>query len=199
MNEMNEAFETLKSVSEENKITVGEITVYMRMLREWHRLGYPRKFHMMGKELSGSDYKGDISNAQGYVRDLERKGLIKRRDIAYNNVGQTKYIIVRKKIATTKKEKKDHEQVIRYLNERTGRRFSLKTKAYKAKIYARLSEGYTIDDMKTVIDKKVAEWKGTEYEKYLSPTTLFSPSHFDVYLNQADITPTEVKRGGKYI
>ena len=35
-----------------------------------------------------------------------------------------------------------------------------------------------------MIDKKSAEWLGTEFEKYLRPDTLFTPKHFEAYLNQ---------------
>ncbi|MDE5670376.1 MAG: conserved phage C-terminal domain-containing protein, partial [Eubacterium sp.] len=53
----------------------------------------------------------------------------------------------------------------------------------KSLINARLNEGFTVDDFEKVIDNKVSEWKGTEYEKYLRPETLFS-NKFESYLNQ---------------
>ena len=59
-----------------------------------------------------------------------------------------------------------------------------------------MKEGYTVNDFKTVIDKKCREWKGTKLEKYLTPKTLFAPSHFDTYLNSnetATMTDTERK------
>ena len=40
----------------------------------------------------------------------------------------------------------------------------------------------TVDDFKTVIDKKCDEWIGTEWEKYLRPETLFG-TKFEGYLN----------------
>lgn len=49
---------------------------------------------------------------------------------------------------------------------------------------ARLSEGYTVDDFKDVIDKKFAEWSGTKWEKYLRPSTLFNSEKFPAYLNE---------------
>ena len=54
----------------------------------------------------------------------------------------------------------------------------------------RLKEGYTIDDFKTVIDKKVSGWLGTEFEQYLTPQTLFG-SKFEKYLNQKIITKSK--------
>ena len=50
-------------------------------------------------------------------------------------------------------------------------------------VKARLKEGFTVDDFKTVIDKKVKAWKGTAFEQYLTPFTLFGEK-FEIYLNQ---------------
>jgi uncharacterized phage protein (TIGR02220 family) len=75
-------------------------------------------------------------------------------------------------------------EIVGYLNEKTGKRYSASTKSTASSINARLEDGYTVDDFKTVIDVKVNEWKGTDYEKYLTPDTLFRPSKFEKYLNQ---------------
>ena len=91
---------------------------------------------------------------------------------------------------------KSHIEIIEYLNLKTGSKFKPTTKPYIQAIRSRLKEGYTVDDFKTVIDKKCREWKGTKLEKYLTPKTLFAPSHFDTYLNSnemAAMTDTERK------
>lgn len=91
---------------------------------------------------------------------------------------------------------KSHYEIIEYLNLKTGSKFKPTTKPYVQAIRSRLKEGYTVDDFKTVIDKKCREWKGTKLEKYLTPKTLFAPSHFDTYLNSnemAAMTDTERK------
>lgn len=91
---------------------------------------------------------------------------------------------------------KSHFEIIEYLNQKTGSKFKPTTKPYVQAIRSRLKEGYTVDDFKTVIDKKCREWKGTKLEKYLTPKTLFAPSHFDTYLNSnemAVMTDTERK------
>lgn len=91
---------------------------------------------------------------------------------------------------------KSHFEIIEYLNIKTGSKFKATTKPYIQAIRSRLKEGYTVDDFKTVIDKKCREWKGTKLEKYLTPKTLFAPSHFDTYLNSnemAAMTDTERK------
>lgn len=91
---------------------------------------------------------------------------------------------------------KSHFEIIEYLNLKTGSKFKPTTKPYVQAIRSRLKEGYTVEDFKTVIDKKCREWKGTKLEKYLTPKTLFAPSHFDTYLNSnemAVMTDTEKK------
>lgn len=75
-------------------------------------------------------------------------------------------------------------EIIKYLNAKTGKDFRHSSQATVRLIEARLNEGYQVEDFKKVIDNKVMEWKGTEQEQYLRPETLFSPSHFESYLNQ---------------
>lgn len=72
--------------------------------------------------------------------------------------------------------------IVDYLNEKAGTSYRAGSKATQQHINARLSEGYTVEDFKAVIDKKCAEWKGTEFEQYLRPSTLFG-SKFENYLN----------------
>ena len=75
------------------------------------------------------------------------------------------------------------KEIVDYLNIINGSKFNYKTINTQKHINARLKENYTLDDFKTVIDKKVNEWKGTEMEKYLCPDTLFG-TKFEKYLNQ---------------
>lgn len=78
----------------------------------------------------------------------------------------------------------DVKTIIEYLNLKAKKSFRATTKLYERYINARLSEGYTLEDFKHVIDVKCAEWMNTDHEQYLRPDTLFAPSHFDSYLNQ---------------
>ncbi|HEL9598340.1 TPA: phage replisome organizer N-terminal domain-containing protein [Streptococcus suis] len=74
---------------------------------------------------------------------------------------------------------------IQYLNQETGHTYKFIATHTKF-IQARYKDGYTLEDFKKVIDTKVAQWKNnTEMAKYLRPKTLFSPSNFDSYLNEA--------------
>lgn len=76
-----------------------------------------------------------------------------------------------------------YKEIIDYLNEKTNSNYRYTTKKNQTLIHARCEEGFTIDDFKSVIDKKVEEWGGTEWEKYLRPETLFG-TKFEGYLNQ---------------
>ena len=77
--------------------------------------------------------------------------------------------------------------IVEYLNEQAGTNYKHTSKKTQTCIHARLEEGFTVDDFKDVIDKKCAAWKGTEYEQYLRPETLFG-TKFESYLN-AKVTP----------
>ena len=78
-----------------------------------------------------------------------------------------------------------YEDIIDYLNQKAGTHYRYSSADTKKHIKARLNDGYTLDDFKAVINKKVSEWKGTEMEKYLRPATLFG-SKFESYLNQKE-------------
>lgn len=76
------------------------------------------------------------------------------------------------------------DEIIAYLNEKTGRSFKSKSDKTKKCIHARMSEGFTIDDFKAVIDIKTKQWlKDEKMNEYLRPETLFG-TKFEGYLNQ---------------
>ena len=75
------------------------------------------------------------------------------------------------------------KEVISYLNLKAKKNFKIGTASHQKFIKARLKEGYVLEDFKKVVDIMVAKWKGTEYEQYLQPQTLFG-NKMDNYLNQ---------------
>lgn len=81
----------------------------------------------------------------------------------------------------------ERKEIIDYLNMVLGTRYTRSANTTKKCIDARLNDGYTVDDFKTVIDKKAKEWLGTDMEKYLRPETLFG-NKFEGYLNQTEST-----------
>ena len=80
-------------------------------------------------------------------------------------------------------------EIIAHLNEVTGKRYSPNTKDTREKVSARWSEyqGMPYDERLAMfigmIDTMVTCWKGTRWEQYLKPSTLFRPTKFDEYAN----------------
>ena len=86
-----------------------------------------------------------------------------------------------------KKEKNNniYSLVIDYLNRKANTNYRSSTKNTQSFINARVSEGFTVEDFKKVIDSKSKEWLNTDFEKYLRPATLFG-TKFENYLNEAN-------------
>lgn len=81
------------------------------------------------------------------------------------------------------KKPDDIDEVINHLNHRLGTRYKTTTQATRKLIKARLKEGFTVEDMKLVIDKKATEWVGNQkMAQYLRPDILFG-NKFEGYLN----------------
>lgn len=78
--------------------------------------------------------------------------------------------------------KEKAKAIIAYLNEKAGTKFRSTSHSTQALIRARLEEGFDVIDFETVIDKKCAEWIGTDFAQYLRPSTLFGIK-FESYLN----------------
>lgn len=72
-------------------------------------------------------------------------------------------------------------QVVEYLNKKAFKHYQPDSKKTVSLIKQRLNEGYIKEDFYKVIDNKTTEWKGTDYEDYLRPITLFS-DNFESYL-----------------
>ena len=79
---------------------------------------------------------------------------------------------------------RERAEVIEYLNEVCGTDYKPTSKKTKDLINARLKEGFTVEDFKTVIYKKAKQWvDDPKMCKYLRPETLFS-NKFEGYLNE---------------
>lgn len=86
------------------------------------------------------------------------------------------------------KVSKDITDIINYLNTKCNTGYRPQTAKTRALIKARLNESFTVDDFKTVIDKKSEEWgDDKEMSKFLRPETLFG-TKFESYLNQKSVS-----------
>ena len=74
--------------------------------------------------------------------------------------------------------------ILNHLNDVTGKTFR-KGKSSLDNIRARLRENFTHDELLLVIDYKHEQWKDTKYYEHMQPTTLFRPTKFEGYLQNA--------------
>lgn len=82
-------------------------------------------------------------------------------------------------------------EIVGFLNATVGTNYRASSKKTHQHIQARLREGYTPDDFRTVILRKNADWgNDPNMAKYLRPETLFG-SKFESYLNQPDRGPPQ--------
>lgn len=76
-------------------------------------------------------------------------------------------------------------EVLTHLNQVSGSRFQ-KSRSSLENIRARLREGYSVSDLKLVIDLKHEHWHENDKQyQYMRPETLFRPSKFEGYLQSA--------------
>lgn len=81
-------------------------------------------------------------------------------------------------------------KVVDHLNRRAGTHYRASTASTRKLVKARLKEGFTVEDMKLVIDKKCADWlHNPEMVRFLRPETLFG-NKFEGYLNAKGMPQT---------
>lgn len=129
--------------------------------------------------------RNDRYNGTKYVEEMA--------SLKLNENGSYSYGIPSSGIPSIDKDSIDkYRDIVLYLNDKSGKNFRYSSRKTKELIQARLNDGFSVDDFKTVIDKKTAEWKDdAKMNQYLRPETLFG-SKFEAYLNQN--TATEKKK-----
>lgn len=122
-----------------------------------------------------------------------------------DNVRQEKEIRDKSKEIRYKDKDKDiyimssdipYQDIVSFLNQLAGTNYRASSRKTRDLIKARFNEGYTLEDFKIVIEKKVREWiNDNKFKAYLRPETLFG-TKFEGYLNQPvkelttkDLTP----------
>lgn len=77
------------------------------------------------------------------------------------------------------------KNVITYLNEKAGRRYSTTGAGNLAKVKTLMSKGYTVKDMRKAIAVKCMQWHDDpKMQDYMRPSTLLRPSHIDDYIGE---------------
>ncbi|WP_137597121.1 conserved phage C-terminal domain-containing protein [Paucilactobacillus kaifaensis] len=88
----------------------------------------------------------------------------------------------------------DFEDFFNWFNKKTGRHFK-NVKGNRTNINNRIKEGYTKADLAKVVEYKASQWKNDpEMNQFLRPSTLFIPSKFEGYLNDANSANNKHKK-----
>lgn len=159
-------------------------------LKELKELGYLK----VGKKMPNETNSGrieyiyniyEIPQKQGVEKQALEKQGVENQGVEFQGVENQGQLntnnTITKELNTNNKILCVETDIINYLNEKAGTRFKPiegNTKFIKARL-----KDYTEEDLKSVIDKKVKEWKGTDFQKYLRPETLFNATKFESYVN----------------
>lgn len=136
------------------------------------------------KKLRDRKYQAERRAAQkALVDNINKKSSINRRLI----VDKSSSVAISEEDKERDKDKELYIYIVDYLNQKAGTNYKATSKKTKTCIHARFEEGFTEEDFIVVIDKKCADWLGTEFEKFLRPETLFG-TKFESYLN-ANVRP----------
>ncbi|MGT2743664.1 conserved phage C-terminal domain-containing protein [Streptococcus plurextorum] len=138
------------------------------LLEERQGLTKPNRLYIKGPESSSEPQNLGDRTVKTTALDPQKVQTIKT-DISKTDISNN--------ILSTCKE------ILDYLNNVAGRNFQAKSRSHQKVIQARLNEGYSLEDFKKVVDVMTASWKGTDYEQYLQPQTLFG-NKMDNYLNK---------------
>lgn len=162
------------------------------ILKRFEKEGY---IHFLSKGSKGKESTLKLTIKQQLFNNYptnKSEQLQQVEDLPNNNVTTIQQLTNN----TTKNKEKEsnniYSLVIDYLNRKASTNYKSTTKNTRSCISARIKEGFTVEDFKKVIDCKSKDWIGTEFEKYIRPTTLFG-TKFENYLNEANKkTPTAI-------
>lgn len=128
-----------------------------------------------------------ISSIEGYCskQNIDYKGLFntlsKGVDKGVTNNANEKE---KEKDNVKDKDNDNVKDIVAYLNLKANTNYKASSEKTRSLIKARINEGFTLEDFKTVIDKKVLLWaKDLKMSAYLRPETLFG-NKFESYLNE---------------
>lgn len=77
-------------------------------------------------------------------------------------------------------------RVIDYMNDQWGSGYKKNSKATRSSMRARINDGHTEDEMRIVVALLGKKWgNDVHMQAYLRPSTVFAPTKFEGYLQQA--------------
>lgn len=174
---------TLGSLEKQKIIKIGNFNKKKFDKTKWYTIDYQRvnRRCVQNEQTMCSDCTdGCVQFEQTYTREYTES-------TTENNVTEEKPL----KVVWTEETK----HIIDYLNKRTGKKYSVKTKKTAQLIHKLLDNGFTVEDFERVIDIKCKQWLNNEkMNQYLRPRTLFSEK-FEDYLNEALVRVKQTSSG----
>lgn len=172
---------TLTNLEKQKVIRVGNFNKKKFDKTKWYTIEYQcmnRRCVQNEQTMCSSCTDGCAQSEQTYTREYTET-------TTENNGSKEKPL----KVVWTEETK----HIIDYLNKRTGKKYSVKTKKTAQLIHKLLDNGFTVEDFERVIDIKCSQWLNNDkMNQYLRPRTLFSEK-FEDYLNEA---PARTKQQG---
>lgn len=162
--------------------------------------GFESKFSNFlktGFEIPSKQESKNFENIiETIIKKPNKKDIVKSTDLTLPLPIETENLEDKKQKKTNKEkptaEKSTASGIIAYLNEKALRQFPTEGKRADSNqkiIIARLRDGFTEDELKRVIDCKVAKWlDDPKMKDYLKPSTLFRPGHCSDYLEESKST-----------
>ena len=130
-------------------------------------------------EYTLAKFKSEVKIKEHYqdLIDLQDKGCIE----------WTGYKAAKKALAD-KGDDPQVEEIVEFMNKLYGRNFKANSDYATKGLRERLNE-YTLEQIKLVISNRYVEWKDDAVmSKHLNPTTIFRPSKFEKYIEEAERT-----------
>jgi len=143
-------------------------------------------------------FKGPTEGQQGATNKKLKK--VKKRErlsgISPDDVPQSSALPVS---PDGERERIPYQEIVGYLNEKTGKKFFPQSDKTRRLIDARWEAGFRLADFRRVIDTKAAQWMAKpEMVGYLRPETLFG-TKFESYLNEGYAAAAPIAKPGKTI
>lgn len=174
---------TLTNLEKQKVIRIGNFNKKKFDKTKWYTIEYQcvnRRCVQYEQTMCSNRTDGCVQFEQTYTREYTET-------TTENNGSKEKPL----KVVWTEETK----YIIDYLNKRTGKKYSVKTKKTAQLVHKLLDNGFTVEDFERVIDIKCKQWLNNEkMNQYLRPRTLFSEK-FEDYLNEA---PARTKQQGAY-
>ena len=180
---------TLTNLEKQKVIRIGNFNKKKFDKTKWYTIEYQcvnRRCVQYEQTMCSSCTDGCVQFEQTYTREYTETTTENN-----NNVSEEKPL----KVVWT--DETNH--IIDYLNKRTGKKYSVKTKKTAQLIHKLLDNGFTVEDFERVIDIKCSQWLNNEkMNQYLRPRTLFSEK-FEDYLNEAPARPKQQGASGQSV